>query len=158
MAASDVPNFVLSLAAAIAAAAGLTLGRDLFAHQAYDKTAGPVFTVLRVYGGPSFATFAGNRRGSASVQVDTRGLRSEPVLAQGYQVYEALLDDQDRPRMHWVVPGKVLDDSGAVADDVGGDWEVRAVRFVSGVPGITGRDEDKRYQGAFSFDVEFDRA
>jgi hypothetical protein len=113
--------------------------------------------VLRPYGGPVKSTFAGRRYGSASVQVDGRGADGAAVLERLYQVFDALHDDQERPRMHWEIAGKVLDaDTNALADDPDGSWLVRHVRFLQAVPGLTGREQGRQF-GTFNFDVGWDR-
>lgn len=155
---TQVNNFLLSLAAAIATAASLTVDETLSIHESDEPAAGSeaVRTVLRIYPGSETAAFAGTRRPNISVQADTRGRDSQAVLAQAWAVHEALLDDEGRPRMHWAIAGKVYAEDGAVADDDDGDW-VAWVKRLTTTPGIVGRDESDRRIATGNFDIEFDR-
>jgi len=155
----DPNNFLLSLAAAMATSAGVELAgtpRGLWVHEAVEASAAEVYTVMRIYGGAETASFAGHRRGSLAIQRDTRGMDPQLVLAEATALHETLLDDQDRPRMHWSLAGKRFAADGSIEADPDGRWIVRQVRL-AGLPGIVGRDEAGRWMASANMDVEFDR-
>lgn len=164
--ATNVNGFLLSLAAALATAASLHLRSSntdatpgqLFVHNAVESAAAAVYSVLRIYPGPEPASFAGIRMLTLAIQADTRGKDDdEAVLAQAVALHEALLDSNNRPRMHWSIAGKVLGTNDAIGSDGGGNWEVRVVRFRT-APGIVGKDEQGRSIATSNFEVDVQRA
>jgi hypothetical protein len=172
MMATEINNFLLSLAAAIAAAtspAPLHMKQDkddataaaLWIHNAEESKSAPVYTVLRIYGGTDDGNFPGARVLSALVQADTRGRNDDGgVIAQAWAVHDSLRRSDGAPQMHWAVPGKAFDADGAIIDDPAdpnGDWEVRIVKF-NGAPGIVGVDEAKRSIATANYEIEFQRA
>ncbi len=155
----DPNNFLISLAAAMAAAAGVELTgtpRGLWVHEADEAAAAAVYTVLRIYGGAETASFSGHRRGSLSIQRDTRGMDAQAVLAGATALHETLLDAEQRPRMHWTIAGKRFAGDGTIEADPDGNWTIRQVRLVA-LPGIVGRDEAGRWIASANMDVEYDR-
>jgi hypothetical protein len=170
MMATEINNFLLSLAAAIAAATSpaLHMKQDkddatpaaLWIHNAEESKSAPVYTVLRIYGGTDDGNFPGARVLSVLVQADTRGIDASDVLAQAWAVHDTLRRSDGAPQMHWAVPGKAFDAGGAIIDDPAdpnGDWEVRIVKF-NGAPGIVGVDEAKRHRATSNYEIEFQRA
>ncbi len=160
-----INEFLLSLAAAIAAATPLDLEnepRSLWVHAAIEDRSKPVYTVLRIYGGDEPGRFAGRRAPIVRVQHDTRGADESAVLAQAWAIHESLLDPEGRPWMHRAIAGKRfgLDGSptaGVLEADPAGGWVAWVRRFVT-VPGLIGRDEQKRSIATGNVEIEFERA
>jgi hypothetical protein len=153
--ATEVNNFLISLAAAIASVASLQHAgtpRQLWTNQVNEKNSADPRTVLRIYGGPISLSMI--RVPMISVQAETTGTEGGAVITQAWKVYEALLDSEGHPQSHWDLPGKITDATGAIIDDPDWDWNVKLVRFTNG-PGIHSRDEQGRWICAFNFDVEF---
>lgn len=154
----ELDNFLLSLAAALATAAGIELAatpRALWVHEAIEDAASDPFTVLRVYGGTETASFSGVRSDRCRIQLDTRGTDASATLARAWRLHAALLDAHDRPRLHWSIAGKHLVDGQIEADPSGG-WAAW-VCDLTAVPGIVGRDEGRRYFAPDNFEIEFER-
>lgn len=173
-------NFLLSLAVAIAAetqrriTAGLDTGpalvflsdpaqagnASIWAFDAVEGRSTEVYSVLRTYGGPSAGGFVDSREQAMSIQCDTRGKLATAVLAQAYQVHEALLLDDGRPASCWEIPAKVEGGDGKIVADPAiateGNWLVRLV-MLRGVPGVVGVDEGDRKICTFNFDVRYER-
>lgn len=165
MNATNVNNFLLSLAAAIAAETGLELEnapRSMWVHDAIEGFSTSCYSVLRIYAASEPGSFAAMRIARVSVQHDTRGTDSPSSLAQAWRIHEALLDDEGRPRMHWHLAGKALADGGndaggSIIADADGGWDVHQLRFI-GAPGVVGRDEQGRWIATGNVEMEFERA
>lgn len=154
----SLSNFLLSLAYALAQIApGMTLGESLWVMQA-DETAATgagadPYTVFRLYGGPAPEGLL--RVPAVSVQAMTVGTDASAAIDAASGLYEALYDEQNEPRHHWVIAGKQVDGtSGAVGDDDETNWEIRLV-IPGPPPGTIGRDDRGRTQAVFNFDVRF---
>jgi hypothetical protein len=156
---TDIDNFLLSLAAAIAAATSLQLAstpRSIWAHDAVEADSTPVYTVLRVYGGAEPGNFAGARVPSASIQADTRGFDAPLVLSQAWKVHESFLNADGSPWMEKSIAAKKFDVDGVtiVADASVNYWIVSLTNF-GGAPGIVGRDDSDRRVATSNYEMEF---
>lgn len=157
MTAINPSELLLSLAAAMADAAGLTLGQDLFVHQlpASASTASGC-AALRIYGGPVEGELRPVPVVSVQCMVWAQDAGAGLLLAR--RLYDALHDPANggRPRTHWSIAGKTLDDqTGQVVDDPSTAWDIRLIVLHAGPPGIVGRDGEGRWEIPFNFDVRF---
>jgi hypothetical protein len=152
--AADRNNFILSLAAAIAADAGLALGGQLFAFELVEPAAptdsDPPRSVLRPYPGSPENNFDGVPQ--IALQVMTVGMSARATMEQAYAIYNALHDGAGRPRCHWTFAGKAIV-AGGVTDDQT-SWHVRNISFLQ-TPGFVGRDERGRWSVPFNIDIRF---
>jgi hypothetical protein len=145
----DLPNFVLSLAAALAGACSLQLAQDVFAHQADESAAHDPYAVFRCYGGPVPSGIL--RVPAVSVQCQATGKSPSAALRLANSLYEACYDASGNPRTHWVIDGKQIDGSGALIADTQ-NWEVRLINL-NQPPGQIGRDDRGRTEAVFNFDI-----
>lgn len=159
MAAPNLTNLVLSLASAMAGAAGggCTVGGDLFIHQSPTVSDDQAFAVLRIYGGPVPEVL--RRIPAISVQCMVRSMSAVAGFDLASRLYESLHvaagDLAGRPRCHWTIDGKQIDAGGdIVADDVVAIWDIRYLA-IQGPPGILGVDDAGRQEISFNFDVHF---
>ena len=148
----SLANFNLSLAAALAAAAGMAMGSELWANQAPEADAAAVYSVLRVYGGPVPEGLL--RVPAASVQAMTTAKSAAAALDAANRLYDALYDAENLPRHHWVIAGILIGGDGAIAADPDNDWEVRLV-IPGAPPGQIGVDARGFAQVVFNFDIRF---
>jgi len=153
---TDINNFLLSLASAIAAASGVAIPGGLSVHRKDEASSNAVYTVLRVYGGADNASFAGMRDERIAFQLDTRGTNDDAgVLTQARKLHATLLDSDGRPQISWSIPGKRLSAAGAIEVDPGGSW-VAWVSRIEQVPGIIGTDEQGRSIATANYEIEFE--
>ena len=158
--ATRVDQFLLSLAVAMASALGESMDgtpRGLWVHGAIEPVAADPHSTLRIYGGTDVGAFSGARVLSVAVQCDTRGTLPAATIARAWAVFETLKDAEDRPRMHWPVPGRRFAANGSIEADPDKNWSVRMVRF-NGAPGLVGVDEAaRRVVATFNVDVDFEQ-
>lgn len=164
---TEINNFLLSLAAAIAAAASLSINdppRAIWTTEAVEgKTSAgveltaAVYTVIRLTGGDEPPVFKNARHLSISVQADTRGMESQAVLAQAWAVHESMIDANGQSRMGWTLAGKKFNaTTGAIEADAAGNWYVRTINFIGGPPGVRGRDADGQWFATGNLDIRFE--
>jgi hypothetical protein len=157
---TPVDELVISLTAAIAAAAGLSLADDntgqIRAHEAVEGRSAAVYTVIRLYGGNEPGSFVGSRRRArVLIQADTRGAIGPDVLRQAWAVHEALLDaGTGSLRQRWIVPAKRANDSTGAIEAIGGQAWVLWVRSIVTVPGVVAVDEVKRKVATGNFEIQ----
>lgn len=146
----DWNNFLLSLAAQMAADCELTLGETLTVHQADEKFASvaTAYSTLRMYAGGTASRMI--QSPEAAIQIDTRGKIQASVLEQANTLYDWLLDDNFVPRGQFALAGKKVV-AGEVADDTI-SYEIHLFR-PGPRPGVVGLDENKRSIAPFNFDV-----
>ncbi len=156
--ATNVSNLLLSLAHAMAAAAGspaIVLGQALFVHELPASSADPA-AVLRIYGGPVESEL--RPIPVVGVQCMTRAMVASDGLQLSARLYAALHDSANagRPRQTWSVAGKKIDaTTGGVVNDTGvTTWNIRLI-VLQQPPGLIGRDDAGRWEIAFNFDVRF---
>jgi hypothetical protein len=169
----DVTNFLISLAAALAADAAMTPGVDLFVGQgseaAAQKGGATAFTVLLPYPGGAPDIFPGVERAyTVSVQARTTSVAKQEaggaMAAQqaADRLHAACFDDLgddaggDLPRHLWRIAAKKLVD-GAIAADTDGDYEVRSL-ICKQTPGVIGVDALGRALVVFNMEVRAARA
>jgi hypothetical protein len=153
----EVTKFLVSLTAAIAAAADLEFAgtpREIWAGNAIEDACAEAYSVIRTYGAPSQAEFT--RRPTISVQIDTRSKDDAAAVEQAWKIHESLLDGRQHPKANWRIAGKQIDADGNVVDDAGGDWVVRMITLLNG-PGVVGKDEAGRAFAPFNIEVQFVR-
>ncbi len=151
---AQLDNFLLSLAAAIADAAGFDLSaspRVLWLHEAVEEQSAPVYSVLKVYGGAAARSL--DPRDALSIQLTTVGTIAADTLNAARWMYASMHDDHDLPWHQRTLPGKRLVGQSIETD---GDWELRTLRFAA-APGLVGRDEHGRHSAIMNFDVAFHR-
>jgi hypothetical protein len=131
--------------------------RALWIHEAIEGASTPVYSVLRIYGGSEPGNFAGMRRPTPSIQIDTRGGDAQDVLAQAYKIHEALLEAADgTPWLGHLIEAKTFDVDGVtiIDDDTTDKWSVWVQTMTA--PGTVGVDEDNRHVATSNYDIEFE--
>ena len=159
MPSNDVTNFLWSLAAAIAAATGLTLDppvngkRSMWVRQAVEAASTDVYSVLRDYDYPEDGF---NLVPAVSVQIDTRGKLQQAAAEQAMAIHQSL-QVNGHPRHGWTIAGQRFNETTqAMVVDAGVSWCVKSIRRVSG-PAVVGRDDANRYTAVSSYDFQFVR-
>ena len=165
----DFGKFLLSFAAAVAAAASpaLTVGVDLFVHQANEDlaragAAGPIYAVLTQYQGQRIV----GTRPVATPSVQVMALSKSPGDAWALitRIFNALFQTDDgaaipRPWHDRLIPGKVFSagNGGAVASDPAGDWFLRYLA-IKQQPGLIGVDDADRHKIVFNLELRVERS
>lgn len=149
---SAVTNLVLSLAAVLAEGCDLTLGQQLWAHQAGEMYVTGPYAVLRCYGGPKPAEF--DPTPAASLQVMVSDTDAVAALDLAGKLFDALYSE-GMPRHHWIIPAKRIGETGQVENDDERSIDIHLVTPL-GPPGIIGRDaSNSRWLVSFNFDVHY---
>jgi hypothetical protein len=160
---TPINDCLLSLAVALSAATGLAIApvspakRAIWIHDAIEEASTDVYSVLRIYGGSEPGHFAGMRRPTPSIEIDTRGGDGQQVLAQAYAIHEALLEAPDgTPWLGHLIEAKKFDVDGVtiIDDDATDKWSVWVQTMTA--PGIVGVDEDSRHVATSNYDIEFE--
>jgi hypothetical protein len=155
----DVTNFLISLAAAIATDAGLTLGTNLFVGQGEIAASTAAVCTLTPYGAPSPNEQGGGGVHGQAVQLAAVAGSSEAALAAAELAYRALLDERDLPNVPRAIPAKkkVLGQVAADADLPDG-YILAGLAFAQ-EPAVTGRDPSTgRYRAVFNMELRFGAA
>lgn len=161
---ANISNFLLSLAAALADAAGITIGTadaQLWVNQALEGTAmaaGQPYSVLNCYGGTAPNDL--QPIPEIAVQVMSQGKNAGATLTLAGSIYAALYENDEgepRPRNSWAIDAKAIGSDGSLARDptMPYGWNVRLI--VPGPPpGRLGMDERGRSLVSFNFEVSFE--
>ena len=159
MSAPNLTNLMLSIAAAIAADAGCTLGTDLFVGGS-PASGAAAYSVFNLLAGPQPGELY--RVPEISSQLMAIAASSATALDQANRIYESLHTPGtpgsglgSRPRSMWSVPGQRVNAAGVIeADPAVAIWDVRLL-VLRNTPGTLGRDKDGLWRAAFNFDVYF---
>lgn len=152
----DLNNFLHSFARHMAARAGAFVPateiayagvpRSLWLWGAIEADSEPLYSVLRIYGGPSMVKHPLPRY---SVQCQTVGPLVTAAVSRAQTLFEALLEDDGQPLRMQQIGGYTLAD-----DAPDGGYKLVGVDPVQR-PGLIGRDERGRAMVVFNFDVGF---
>lgn len=157
----DLPNFLLSLAAAMTTTAqpqtpALAVGVDIVALEAVEGVVASSYAVLRNYGGPPPEELW--RIDKISIQLAAYSKSSAAATRLCWRFYESLrfvdASGESKPRYSWNIPGKKIGDDGTVVDDPDTAWQVCLVIFAA-PPGYISVDDRDMHQVSFNFDCRF---